>query len=70
MVLDKSAFFVLWVGRMIVMGASVSIGYFLFYVWNEELREVLVNKYVPLIIIAIGSLVVAHPFFLVIRYEI
>ncbi len=67
LVLDKSAFFVLWVGRLIVMGTSVSIGYCLLYIWNEELKEVLVNKYVILIIIAIGSLIVAHPFFLVHR---
>ena len=67
LVLDRSAFFVLWVGRLIVMGTSVGIAYATFYIWDEEMKEILVNKYVILILVAIGSLIVAHPFFLVHR---
>ena len=67
LVLDKASFFVIWVGRMIVMSTSVSVGYFLFYYWNDDLMVTIVNKYVILVIIGFGSLIVSHPFFLVHR---
>ena len=67
-VLDNSSTFIIWMCRLIVVGASVGLSYGVFYLWDEELTSRLNNPFVPIIIIAIGAYIVSQPFFLVHRF--